>query len=227
MLFISTTESWQNTFPGAKVGVLELSMVDNSSSSHQLNAQKLVVEANLRETFGGFSRQEFNQLPVIAAYREYYRQFKKSYHVQLQLESVVLKGKSLPQVSPLVDVNFMAELETQVLTAGHDAAKLIGKLSISTTTGEDTLIQLNGLTKNLPPGDMLMADQQGIICTIIYGQDQRTPITPETNHVLYVAYAPRGIPDEAINSQFEKIFTYVRFFSAGAKIEQQHIFRAA
>jgi len=44
--------------------------------------------------------------------------------VQLQVESIVSKGKSLPNVTPLVDANFVAEVETLVLTAGHDVAKL-------------------------------------------------------------------------------------------------------
>src|SRR5262245_24144930 len=60
----------------------------------------------------------------MAAYVRYYKRFSKTYHVQLQLESIVLKRKSLPSVSPLVDANFTAEVETLVLTAGHDAQKL-------------------------------------------------------------------------------------------------------
>ena len=44
--------------------------------------------------------------------------------MQLQLESIVLKAKSLPDVSPAVDANFMAEVETLILTAGHDVEML-------------------------------------------------------------------------------------------------------
>ena len=47
-----------------------------------------------------------------------------------KIESIVLKGKSVPNVSPLVDANFVAEIETLVRTAGHDAAKLQGLISI-------------------------------------------------------------------------------------------------
>lgn len=226
MVRIDATDAWQTTFPGAMVGVLEIVKVDNQHPSAQLEQQKRVIETYLRKKFDGFSRQDFNQIPVIAAYRQYYRQFKKTYHVQLQLESLVLKGKPFPQGTPLVDVNFMAELETQVLTAGHDVATLMEPVILSATTGTEILIQLNGSRKNLSPGDMFMLDQLGVICSIIYGQDQRSPITPQTDHVLYVAYAPLGVLEEAISSQFEKIIKYVHLFSAGAKIEHQHIFKA-
>ncbi|OGA49985.1 MAG: hypothetical protein A3G25_00375 [Betaproteobacteria bacterium RIFCSPLOWO2_12_FULL_63_13] len=66
----------------------------------------------------------------MSAYDRYYKRFNKTYHVQLQVESIVLKGKSVPNVSPLVDANFVAEIETLVRTAGHDAAKLQGLISI-------------------------------------------------------------------------------------------------
>ena len=35
---------------------------------------------------------------ILQAYAAYYKQFKKTYHVQLQVESIVLKGKGLPNV---------------------------------------------------------------------------------------------------------------------------------
>ncbi|GAH02963.1 unnamed protein product, partial [marine sediment metagenome] len=42
-------------------------------------------------------------------------------------------------------------------------------------------------------GDMLMADSRDVICSVIYGQDQRTRITTNTANVLYVMYVPPGI----------------------------------
>ncbi|MCP5100695.1 MAG: hypothetical protein GY943_34535, partial [Chloroflexi bacterium] len=120
MIQIEVTDRWHNTFPGGHVGVLLMGNVDNAKRTTPLDAKKREVESRLREQFAGYSRADFLELPILKAYRTYYKKFNKTYHVQLQLESVVQKGKSLPNVSPLVDANFAAELETLVLTAGHD-----------------------------------------------------------------------------------------------------------
>src|SRR4030095_4146858 len=88
--------------------------------------RKRETEARLRDRYRGPTRLDFTSLPVVAAYARYYKRFNKPEHVQLQLESIVLKGKSLPSVSPLVDANFAAEVDTLVLTAGHDATKRAG-----------------------------------------------------------------------------------------------------
>ena len=124
MLSISTSDEWQASHPGATIGVLELSGVENSGSSAALNEHKREVEARLRERFKGLTRQDLLALPVLSAYDRYYAHFNKTYHVRAALESIVWKGKSLPEVSPAVDANFMAEVETLVLTAGHDVARL-------------------------------------------------------------------------------------------------------
>ena len=187
MLAISATDAWRTAHPGAAIGLLELSGVAGSGESGRLADRKRETEARLRDRYQGLTRQDFTALPVMAAYVRYYKRFNKTYHVQLQLESIVLKGKSLPSVSPLVDANFAAEVETLVLTAGHDATKLEGAVSIDVSRDGDEMTQMNGSLTALRPGDMIMRDARGVCCSIIYGQDNRSPISRESSHVLYVA----------------------------------------
>src|SRR4030095_14013380 len=160
----------------------------NHGSSSRLNERKRAIEAGLRERYQGFSRQDFLALPVMAEYERYYKRFNKTYHVQLQLKSIVRKGKPLPHVSPAVDANFMAEVETLILTAGHDGQNLAGPIVIDVSGDGDQMTQMNGASRAIRSGDMVMRDAGGISCSIIYGQDARSPISPESSHVLYVAY---------------------------------------
>lgn len=146
MLVVSVTDEWQTAHPGAVIGVLELSGVENSDPPLSLDDRKREIEARLRERYRGWSRRDFLSLPVMSAYERYYKRFDKTYHVQLQVESIVLKGKELPRVSPLVDSNFMAEVDTLVLTAGHDVAKLQGPVVIDVSREEDQITQMSGLT---------------------------------------------------------------------------------
>ena len=162
----------------------------------------------------------------MAAYASYYKRFDKTYHVLLQLESLVLKGKNLPDVSPLVDANFMAEVETLVLTAGHDIAKLQEPIAIDVSREGEHMIQMNGTSKAIRAGDMIMRDANAISCSILYGQDDRSPISPATTHVLYVAYAPVDVPKEAVQAQLRKIEEYVRIFSPAAVLEQRRLISA-
>ena len=141
-------------------------------------------------------------------------------------KSIVLKGKSLPNVSPLVDSNFTAEVDTLVLTAGHDVTKFHGPILFHVSREGDEIIQMSGEAKAMRPGDMLMKDADGICCSIIYGQDNRSPITSETTHVLYVSYAPAGVPAEAVEAQLQQIEEHIRLFSPHAVLEQHKLLTA-
>jgi len=220
MFSISATEEWRAAHPGAMIGLLELSGAENARLSPELNQRKHEVEGLLRERYKGFTRQDFLALPVIAAYDGYYKRFNKTYHVQLQVESIVLKGRNLPEVSPLVDANFIAEVETCILTAGHDVDRLREPVSIDVSREGDTITQLNGETKPIRAGDMVMRDADGISCTILYGQDNRSPISPATTHVLYVTYAPVGVSAEIIKAELQTILDYVRLFASDVCVEQ-------
>ncbi len=68
MLIISGTDEWKKAHPGAVIGLLEISGVDNRSDSLRLDERKRETEARLREDYAGFTRQDFLSLPVMAAY---------------------------------------------------------------------------------------------------------------------------------------------------------------
>lgn len=226
MLSISATDDWRSAHPGAVIGLLELAGAANAQPAPPLEEQKRAIESQLRARYAGFTRQDFLALPVLAAYERYYKRFNKTYHVQLQLESIVLKGKGLPSVSPLVDANFAAEVETLALTAGHDVARLEEPVLIDVSRADDQIVPMNGAAKVMRAGDMVMRDAEGISCSIIYGQDNRSPLSPATTHVLYVVYAPTGVPVEAVEAQLQKITEYVRLASPQAAVEQQRLLTA-
>lgn len=223
MLSITTTQGWRTSHPGGKIGLLEISGVDNRKPAPLLDQEKNAIEIRLREMYANFSRQDFLALPVLEAYQRYYRKFGYTYHVLLQLESVTRKGKPLPKVSPLVDVNFAAELVTLVLTAAHDVAYLDAPIVIDVAQEGDEITQMSGSRKEVPVGDMLMRDSQDVTCTILRGQDCRSPITQSTTHVLYVSYAPDGVPEELVQTQLDTLEKLVRQFSPKCKVEQLRI----
>lgn len=120
----------------------------------------------------------------------------------------------------------MAEVETFVLTAGHDADRLKGEVVFTVSREGDQITQLNGQLKPIRAGDMMMRDAEGVSCTILYGQDNRSLISVQTTHVLYVAYLPVGVPTEAVNTHFQKIEANVRRFSPSVVIKRQQILSA-
>jgi DNA/RNA-binding domain of Phe-tRNA-synthetase-like protein len=226
MLTISATDDWRAAHPGAFIGLLEASGIANDRPCPALDTRKREIEAGVRARYGGLTRRDLLALPVMAAYDAHYKRFNKTYHVQLQVESIALKGRSLPNVSPAVDANFAAEVETLVLTAGHDVDRLQGTIQMDVSRAGDQMVQMNGTVKDLRPGDMIMRDARGISCSIIYGQDNESPISPRSTRVLYVAYAPAGVAAGRVELQLRLIEENLRLCSPAAVVEQCRLLRA-
>ena len=132
------SNSWKATYPNAHAGVLVMREVINPPHHAELEKRKAALEEELRARFAGQDRLALLSHPILQAYDAYYRQFKKTYHVQLQLESILFKGKSIPSVAALVEAMFMAEINDLLLTAGHDLDALHLPLTLDAAQGTET-----------------------------------------------------------------------------------------
>ena len=221
---LQVSEMWRQSFPGASVGLLVLDQVSNPTFSEALEAQKRAVEQDLREKF--VDRQSLVNDPVMCAYAGYYKKFAKTYHVQQQLESVVFKGRRIPTVAGLVEAMFMAELNSGLLTAGHDWQALQQPLTLDVTGPDEQYVLMNGKLQAVKAGDMRINDAAGIISSIIYGPDQRTCILSSTQKVAYVVYAPAGIGQDSVFQHLSEIHRYVNLFCSNAAVVLQQVYIA-
>lgn len=213
MLEILVADSWREVHAGARVGVLALRGVSNPSRHEALDERKRQIEQALRAQFAGKTKADLAALDTIRAYSAFYKPFGKTYHILLQLESVALKGKPASSASALVQSMFMAEVYRQMLTAGHDLATVVPPLTIAASRGGEQYVRINGQPQELKPGDMVMADAQGILSSVIYGPDQRTQIRLDTRAVLYVTYAPTGLLESTLRAHMEELEANVRLVS--------------
>jgi DNA/RNA-binding domain of Phe-tRNA-synthetase-like protein len=205
------------------VGYLAMHNVANPAEHAGLELRKEELERELRSRHGDCDRAALRELPELRAYHVYYKRFKKTYHVQLQLESVVLKRKPLPRVASLVEAMFMAELDSLLLTAGHDLATVKPPVRIDVADGSERFVRMNGQEQALKPGDMMISDEQGVLSSVLYGPDLRSQIRPETKQVLFTVYGVPGIARQAVISHLEKIQSNVHLIAPSATVAAMEV----
>ena len=216
---LTISKKIKTIYPEASLGVLAMKNVSNPQQHEGLDQRKLKIENNLREKFAGLTRADLKKLEPINAYRNYYKKFKKSYHILFQLESIVFKNKSIPKVAALVEAMFMAELKNLLLTAGHDLDTVDLPVKLDAASGTEKYIMLNRQEKELLPGDMFISDSGGIMSSIIYGPDLRTRINSDTQNVLFTVYAPPGVEKSEVFQHLQDIRDYVHIITPDSKVE--------
>ena len=220
------SEAWKAAYPGACAGLLVMHDVENPDTHAELDQRKDALERDLRARYGTLARADLLALPVLQAYAAYYKGFGKTYHVQLQLESVALKGKRLPRVAALVEAMFMAELEDLLLTAGHDADTIRGEIRLDVAAGTEDYQLMNGQTQTLKAGDMFMRDDEGVISSVLLGPDQRTRIRAETRRAAFAVYAPAGVGEARVAAHLQRIATTAQIIAPGASIARSDVYVA-
>jgi len=221
---LEVTSIWKSFFPSAHAGILVMRNTSNPAHHAELEKRKTKLEESLRAQFAGQDRAAIASHPVLKIYGEYYKRFKKTYHVQLQLESILLKGKSIPSVASLVECMFMGEMKNFLLTAAHDLDKLQLPLTLDVTQGTESYTVMRGEEQIVKAGDMMISDQLGIISDIIYGPDQRTQITESTRNVVFTVYAPAGIDEHLIMQHLGDMRDYVLVVAPQAEIELMQVY---
>lgn len=204
------------------LGVLIMDNVLNTPSC-KLDSMKLELENHIRDKYGKIERKALKCFHPIDAYVSYYKGFGYTYHVLLQLESII-KGKPIPKRFPLVEAMFMAELKNMLLTAGHDLNKIIAPLCLNASTGYEKYITINGKDTEAISRDILISDHKGVISSILRGPDLRTSIDENTRQVLYTVYAPSGIKEQLVYSHLNDIEAYVLAFSEKASSSLKQVY---
>lgn len=194
------------------IGILLMEHVQNESSEGKLMLLKQELEGTLRSKYGQATRGDLKALHPMNTYISYYKKFGYTYHVLPQLESVI-KGKPIPSGLPLVEAMFMAELKNTLLTAGHDLDRIEVPMRLKVSTGSESFTAMSGHNVTTIPNDIMIADQEAVISSILWGPDLRTAITTHTTRVIYTVYAPFGVEEQLVCEHLRDIESYVRVFS--------------
>lgn len=213
------SDAWRAAYPAAGIGLLAMSGVLNTAPSAELLARLRSLEAGVRAHHAGRTRPDLAGLSALRPYVEHYRRFGKTYHVLLQLESVAFRERQLAASEALVSAMFAAEIDTLLLTAGHDLGAVEPPLVADVTRPGEAYVGIGGRSIETRSGDMCLRDAGGVLSTVLYGPGERGRLLPATSSVLFTTYAPAEISDSDVDGHLREIEDLVLVDSPSATTE--------
>ncbi len=177
------------------------------------------LETSLQERFSGLDKSQMRAISPFSDYHNYYKRFRKTFHVLQQCESIASRKKQIPNGVPLVQSMFMAELKNQILTAGYDCSTLHHPFHVQLADGETGFNGMGKATRTPPKDDIIFTCDQKILGSIICGPDHEHRIQKSTNHVLFAAYGVPGISTLQIETHFQDISNFVRLSAPDTTIQ--------
>ena len=197
------------------LGILEVWYPDRSEwDTDAFNALKAKELEAIREEGAEYDRETwFRQEP----YFRYFRKFKKTSPVMMQVESFLLKGRPFPDGRYNNAVAFLTELKTRCLLGSHDADMIEGDLVIYKETEKTSFPSIHGGEAHSYPGDVTCRDDRSIVVSMIAGADSRTCLRDDSEHVLYFAFGTPGMAAETLKTYLDQVEQYVKVLAPKAE----------
>ncbi len=203
---IDVTPAFRATLPEGIFGALIVRGCPNRPRPTMLQAEQHAVEERLRARFPS---DTIDAHPVARAYAGYFKRYGARYPVVHQAKTI-LSGRTIESPSALVEAMFTAEVDSLVLTSGHDLDVLAGSLRVDVSRDGDAYTKISGKDQALKPGDMIVRDAAGIIASVLYGPDFRTRVRPESTAALFGAWAPVGLSVARVEAHLEMLERLLR-----------------
>jgi len=157
------------------------------------------------------------------AYFRYFRKFKKTYPVMMQVESFLLKGRPFPEGRYINAVAFLTEMKTRMLMGTHDADRVEGDIIFYTETEKVPFPSIHGSEGHSYPGDTTGCDDGGVIISMIAGADSRTCLQENSTHVLYMVFGTPSTSAEVLDECLDQAEEYVRVLAPDAETERHFV----
>ena len=199
------------------LGILEVWYPDSSEwDTDAFEALKDRELEAIRAEGAEYDRETwFRQEP----YFRYFRKFKKTSPVMMQVESFLLKGRPFPEGKYTNSAAFLTELKTRCLLGSHDAEKIEGDLVIYQETEKTDFPSIHGGVAHSYPGDITCRDDGSIVVSMIAGADARTCLSDDSRHVLYFAFGTPGMAAEVLEEYLRQVEKYIKVLAPAAKTE--------
>lgn len=209
--------------PGTIFGLMAVTGLDTAPDPEAWNGMKEEETAAFRAAWPAYERKSAVMRQPLCSYAGYYRQFKKTYPVLLQMESILVKGRDIQAGSLPVETMFTAEVKHGLLVAGHDSARVSGRYTLNLARGGESFTMVAGQPRTLKADDIFMADGDRILSSVLEGQEYDSRLTGSSAGALYCVYGVGGVTAERISGFFLDLARYLKAAYPRAVAGEQRI----
>jgi len=199
----------RDKYPDLRIGVVCGKGFDNATVPAELESLKLSSIINLRERF---TLKDLGSNSHIIAWRATYKSFgvkPKSHRPTAEaLVRRILKGGDLPQISPIVDLYLVNELNYLLPIGGYDLDCISDFISLEVSKGEEEFLPIEaGEFEKTKKDEVIYRDSARILTRRWNWRDcDYAKITGKTqNFVLFVEAAQSDIANQDLEKATEEL----------------------
>jgi DNA/RNA-binding domain of Phe-tRNA-synthetase-like protein len=187
----SISEAYLDLYPGLAFGMALISGCQNPLNPPGFDEyrRKHLRLMRKKETLARISGR-------IEAYERFFRSF--GYECPLPKHLKRTNQSGFPRYNLMIDTHFMAEMCAGILVAAADYDCFKGALLLDLAREGEVCRGLGRREFQLKDREIVLRDEEDVVCVLCQGADEKTRISENTRRVLFYAYAVPGVEKEPI-----------------------------
>jgi DNA/RNA-binding domain of Phe-tRNA-synthetase-like protein len=187
----SKSDGYEQAYPGVHFGLTLIKGCQNFENPGGFDAhkRKLLRKMRRRETLKRITDR-------INDYNLFFAGFGFPCPLPGHLKRTINSG--FPRYNLMVDAHFMAEMCAGILVAVTDYDRFEGALTLDVAEEGEDFVGMGQREMSTKDREIVLRDEQGIVCILCQGADEKTRVSENTGNVLFYGYGIPGVDAEFI-----------------------------
>jgi len=213
---LTISDAYRHRFPNQVfgIGTIQDCVYFEKSEDFKLYKRELLRKLKRRVTLAQIEER-------IHLYDEFFQEWGYSCPLPGHLKRTVEMG--FPIVNLYIDAHIVAEMCQGILMAIQDLDHFRGAWTLDLAREGETFQGVSGKIVISKDGEIVLRDEEGIVCSLFQGPDSRTKVdSGSKNMVIYVFTAP-GVEEDPVSKGLQLVLEILEKFGDG-KDPWQHVF---
>lgn len=169
------------------------------------------LDSAISKVLGGlkFTAEELKDLPKVRAYRDFYWRMgidpTKQRPASEALARRLIKRRSIPRISFIVDAGNLASIETLIPIGIYDSRFVVGRPRLRLAEEGEKFVDIVGNERPLKPHEIVLADEEGPLHIFPYRDSYRTRVRDDTREIYIVACGVYGIKMDDLREALDRV----------------------
>lgn len=211
------TDAYRHRFPELSfgIGTIQGCTYFEKSGTFKLHKRELLRKMKRRANLIQIEER-------IHLYDQFFKDWGYSCPLPGHFKKVVEMG--FPIVNLYIDAHIIAEMCHGILMAIQDLDRFQGEWKLDLAQEGETFQGVSGRTICCKGDEIVLRDEEGIVCSLFQGPDFKTRVEPVSKNIVVYVFTAPGIQEEQIGNGIQLALEILQQFGGG-KNPWQKVFK--
>jgi DNA/RNA-binding domain of Phe-tRNA-synthetase-like protein len=205
---LTITEAYRRQFPNLSfgIGTIQNCTYFEKSESFKLYKRELLRKMRRRTNLAQIEER-------INLYDQFFSERGYPCPLPNHLKRTIEMG--FPIVNLYIDTHIIAEMSHGILMAIQDLDRFYGAWRLDLAKEGETYQAVSGKTFFCKEGEIVLRDEEGMVCSLFQGPDSRTKVTEASKNIVVYVFTAPGTEEDSISRGLRLALEILEKFGTG------------